>query len=132
MRKKNYHKVIIKIRNLFRLRKRRRSPNDIKVHRTLSKIINYPNKRISRSGIDRYYIIAEELGLDLILESTRAEVIGVNNIYPVLVDDVKVYLELIELVKAEIKKEHRELEARIKKEKMTIIDVIDIKIEENY
>lgn len=113
-------KVKTKIRGRFF---KKLTPEDVRGYRNILKLLYHERAEKPQKDIElaKYYIQVPHLHLDLIIDSTKAEIVNTKQVYPLNLNE-KVTERAVELIRQEISKNTADLEEVIRGRKDTILN----------
>ena len=114
-----FRRTRIKIAKKFR---RELTPEDLRGYRNILKLLYHPKAEtpLKDPDVAKFYIQVPSLHLDLIIDSTRAEIVNTKQIYPLNLNE-KVTERAVQRIREEVSKQRADLEEIIRGKKDTIL-----------
>ncbi|MFY7883284.1 MAG: hypothetical protein ACOVOV_00415 [Dolichospermum sp.] len=114
-----FRRTRIKVAKKFR---QQLTPEDLRGYRNILKLLYHPKAEtpLKDPDVAKFYIQVPSLHLDLIIDSTRAEIVNTKQIYPLNLNE-KVTERAIKRIREEVSKQRADLEEVIRGKKDTIL-----------
>jgi hypothetical protein len=98
------------------------TPEDLRGYRNILKLLYHPKAEtpLKDPDVAKFYIQVPSLHLDLIIDSTRAEIVNTKQIYPLNLNE-KVTERAVQRIREEVSKQRADLEEIIRGKKDTIL-----------
>jgi hypothetical protein len=114
-----FRRTRIKIAKKFR---QELTPEDLRGYRNILKLLYHPKAEtpLKDPDVAKFYIQVPSLHLDLIIDSTKAEIVNTKQIYPLNLNE-KVTERAVKRIREEVSKQRADLEEIIRGKKDTIL-----------
>jgi hypothetical protein len=98
------------------------TPEDLRGYRNILKLLYHPKAEtpLKDPDVAKFYIQVPSLHLDLIIDSTKAEIVNTKQIYPLNLNE-KVTERAVKRIREEVSKQRADLEEVIRGKKDTIL-----------
>jgi hypothetical protein len=114
-----FRRTRIKVAKKFR---QELTPEDLRGYRNILKLLYHPKAEtpLKDPDVAKFYIQVPSLHLDLIIDSTKAEIVNTKQIYPLNLNE-KVTERAVKRIREEVSKQRADLEEIIRGKKDTIL-----------
>ena len=114
-----FRRTRIKVAKKFR---QELTTEDLRGYRNILKLLYHPKAEtpLKDPDVSKFYIQVPSLHLDLIIDSTKAEIVNTKQIYPLNLNE-KVTERAVKRIREEVSKQRADLEEIIRGKKDTIL-----------